>query len=127
MLATKLRRNLFETREPNNHAENRLLAALPRKDFRLLQPDIETVALPIGEILYRCGDVIGYVYFPIDSVVSLLSEVEEDRSTLEVGVVGNEGMAGIAVFLGVKKSRNQMIVQGAGTCVTSDKLPFPRG
>jgi len=115
MLATKLRRNSTDTGELNNHAENRLLAALSREDFRLLLPDIEQVVLPLNEILYRCGDVIRYVYFPVDSVVSLLSEVENDRSTLEVGVVGNEGMAGIAVFLGVKKSRNQMIVQGAGT------------
>jgi CRP-like cAMP-binding protein len=117
MPATKLRPNSTETGESNDHAENRLLATLPRKDFRLLLPDIELVALPIGEILYRCGDVIRYVYFPVDSVVSLLSEVENDRSTLEVGVVGNEGMTGIAVFLGVKKSRNQMIVQGAGTAL----------
>lgn len=68
-------------------------------------------------MLYHCGDVIRYVYFPVDSIVSLLSEVGEARSTIEVGVVGNEGMAGIAVFLGVKKSRNQMIVQGAGTAL----------
>ncbi|HXG85023.1 MAG TPA: Crp/Fnr family transcriptional regulator [Pyrinomonadaceae bacterium] len=117
MLATKLRRSSTETGESNNHAENRLLAALSRKDFRLLLPDFELVALPLNEILYRCGDVIRYVYFPVDSVVSLLSEVENDRSTLEVGVVGNEGMAGIAVFLGVKKSRHQMIVQGAGVAL----------
>ncbi len=117
MPATKLRRSSTETKESNNHAENRLLAALSRKDFRLLLPDFETVALPLNEIFYRCGDVIRYVYFPVDSVVFLLSEVEEDPSTLEVGVVGNEGMAGIAVFLGVRKSRNQMIVQGAGTAL----------
>lgn len=117
MLATKLRSNFTKTEESNNHADNRLLAALSHKDFRLLLPDIELVALPLNKILYRCGDIIRYVYFPVDSVVSLLSEVEEDRSTLEVGVVGNEGMTGIAVFLGVKKSRNQMIVQGAGTAL----------
>ena len=117
MLTTRLRPNFTETGEPNDHAENRLLAALSRKDFRLLLIDIELVALPLNKILYRCGDVIRYVYFPIDSVVSLLSEVENDRSHLEVGVVGNEGMTGIAVFLGVKKSRNQMIVQGGGTAL----------
>lgn len=117
MLAVKSRPNFTATAEQNNHPENRLLAALPRKEFRQLLPDMEQVALPLNEILYRCGDVIRYVYFPVDSIVSLLSEVEEDRSTIEVGVVGNEGMAGIAVFLGVKKSRNQMIVQGAGTAL----------
>ncbi len=117
MLATVLHKNFTETKEQSNHTENRLLAALTRKEFRQLLPDIERVALPLNEILYRCGDIIRYVYFPVDSVVSLLSEVEEDRSTLEVGVVGNEGMAGIAVFLGVKKSRNQMIVQGAGVAL----------
>ncbi|MDQ6785234.1 MAG: Crp/Fnr family transcriptional regulator [Acidobacteriota bacterium] len=117
MLDARLSRYSTEPKQLNNHAENRLLAALTRKDFRLLLPDLETVALPLNEILCRCGDVIRYVYFPVDSVISLLSEVEEDRSTLEIGVVGNEGMAGIAVFLGVKKSRNRMIVQGAGTAL----------
>ncbi len=63
---------------------------------------MQQIALPPNEILYRYGDAIRYVYFPVDTIVSLLSEVEEDRSTIEVGVVGNEGMAGIAVFLGVK-------------------------
>ena len=78
MLAAELSPGFTKIAEPNNYAENRLLAALPRREFRRLLPDFELVALPIGEILYRCGEVIRYVYFPVDSVVSLLSEVEED-------------------------------------------------
>ncbi len=104
---------MFENGNGEKVAQNRLLAALPQKTLRLMLPDFKSVALPLAEILYNPGDVISHVYFPLDSIVSLLSEVKE-RSTLEVGVVGNEGLVGLAVFLGVKKSRYKMIVQGAG-------------
>jgi CRP-like cAMP-binding protein len=95
---------------------NRLLAALPRGEYRRLLPELEQVAMPFAAVLYEAGGLIRHVYFPNDSIVSLLSVVA-DRSTLEVGVVGNEGMAGIPVFLGVGTSRNRAIIQGAGTAM----------
>ena len=95
---------------------NRLLAALPAKEYRRLLPELEQVAMPFAEIIYEPGDSIRHVYFPNDSIVSLLSMVAE-RSTLEVGIVGNEGMAGISVFLGVGTSRYRALVQGAGTAM----------
>ncbi len=107
---------MISTKKHDNTTGNRLLAALPRKVFRQLLPDLEQVSLTLTEVLYNRGDVIRYVYFPSDSIVSLLFSVA-DRATLEVSVVGNEGMTGIAVFLGVKKSRYQMVVQGAGTAL----------
>ena len=97
-------------------AENLLLAALPVKEYRRLLPQLERVAMPFAEILYEPGDVIRHVYFPNDSIVSLLSVVAE-RSTLEVGLVGNEGMAGVPAFLGVGASPNRALVQGAGTAM----------
>jgi hypothetical protein len=83
---------------------NRLLAALPKKEYQRLLPKLELVTLSFGDILYEPADVITHVHFPNDSIISLLSAVAE-RSTLEVGMVGNEGMAGISVFMGVDVSR----------------------
>lgn len=102
-----------EARAP---AANRLLAALPKKEYRRLLPQLEQVAMPFAEIIYEPGDVIRHVYFPNDSIVSLLSVVAE-HSTLEVGLVGNEGMAGLPVFMGVSTSHNRALVQGAGTAM----------
>lgn len=96
--------------------ENRLLAKLPKKEYQRLLPDLENVELTFGDILYEPGDKITHVHFPNDSIISLLSAVGK-RSTLEVGIVGNEGMAGIPVFMGVTESRQQALVQGAGTAM----------
>jgi len=97
-----------KVREP---VANQLLAALPSKEYQRLWSHLEEVSLPFGAILYEPGEIIRHVYFPNHGIVSLLSMVEE-RSTLEVGVVGNEGMVGISVFLGVGASLNQALVQG---------------
>ena len=96
--------------------ENQLLAALPLKEYQRLQPDLEQVALTFGTILYQPGEVMPYVYFPNQGIVSLLSTVEE-RSPLEVGMVGSEGMVGIGIFLGVNTSLNRALVQGTGTAM----------
>jgi CRP-like cAMP-binding protein len=76
-------------------------------------PELKQVTLAFGKVLYEPGTIIRHVYFPIDSIVSLLSAVAE-RSTLEVGIVGNEGMAGISVFLGVGRANTRALVQGGG-------------
>lgn len=102
--------------KPSLSIENRLLAALPQKEYQRLLPELEHVSLAFAEILYEPGDPIRHVYFPNDSIVSLLSVVAE-RSTLEVGLVGNEGMAGISVFMGVGTARHRALVQGAGTAM----------
>ena len=94
--------------------ENRLLAALPSKEYKRLLPELEHVILGFGKILYEPGERVRHVYFPNDSIISLLSTVSK-RSTLEVGIVGNDGMAGISVFMGVDTSRTRALVQGPGT------------
>ena len=104
---------MISTQKQDNALKNRLLAALPRKEFRQLLPDLEQVALLLTEILYNPNDTVRYVYFPVDSIVSLISS-DYNGSTLEVGMVGNEGMAGINVFLGAKTSLYKMIVQAEG-------------
>lgn len=96
---------------------NRLLATLVKKDYQRLLPKLKQTSLTFGEVLFDPGDTIKQVYFPNDSIISLLSAVAE-RSTLEVGMVGNEGMAGLPVFMGVSVSRTRALVQGAGSAMT---------
>ncbi|MEP7338673.1 MAG: Crp/Fnr family transcriptional regulator [Acidobacteriota bacterium] len=102
--------------KPREPVPNRLLAALTTKEYQRLRPHLESFTLSFGEILYEPGQIIRHVYFPNSGIVSLLSMVEE-RSTLEVGMVGNEGMVGISMFLGVPNSLNRALVQGAGTAM----------
>lgn len=100
---------MSETSKP----ANRLLAALPKKEYQQLLPKLEQVELILKENIYNPGEVIRHVYFPESGIISLLSAVGEN-SMLEVGIVGSEGMAGLPVFLGVKTSNNRALVQGAG-------------
>lgn len=95
---------------------NRLLAALPQKEYKRLLPKLEHVPLVYGENIYMPGDVIRHVYFPESGIISLLSQVD-NHSSIEVGIVGSEGMAGLPVFLGVKISGNIAVVQGAGSAL----------
>jgi CRP-like cAMP-binding protein len=107
---------MLTTARPRAPVANRLLAALPVKEYQRLLPELEQVTMPFAEVLYEPGERIRHVYFPNDSIVSLLAEVA-DRSTLEVSIVGNEGVAGISVFMGVDASRHRAIVQGFGTAM----------
>jgi len=92
---------------------NRLLAALPEKEYKHCFEKMERVELTYGVTIYKSGAAIRHVYFPESGIVSLLSTVN-DTMTLEVGIVGSEGMIGLPVFLGVKNSNNLALVQGAG-------------
>ena len=94
-------------------AENSLLAALPRKDFELLEDFLEPVKLTFGEVVYHPGEPIRHVYFPTDSLVSLLT-LAEGHQALEVGLVGREGMLGIPLALGVSNSPVRALIQGTG-------------
>ena len=114
---TKNLRDGFLNRSTNGAPTvNRLLATLSKNEYKRLLPNLKTVSLVLGEKLYEPGDVIKYVYFPNDSIISLISEMSE-TSWLEVGMVGNEGMAGLAVFMGVGFSSTRALVQGSGTAM----------
>ena len=95
---------------------NRLLAALPAKEYAHLLPHLEEIPLTYAESIYEPGEAIRYIYFPNSGMISLLTHAAEGE-VLEVGVVGNEGMIGLPVFLGVETSRNQVIVQGDGAAL----------
>ena len=115
-MSTKNLQNGFMNRSTNAPVVNRLLATLPTNEYKRLFPKLKKVSLVLGEELYEPGSVIKYVYFPNDSIISLISELSV-TSCLEVGMVGNEGMAGLAVFMGVGSSSTRALVQGSGTAM----------
>jgi CRP-like cAMP-binding protein len=95
---------------------NQLLAALPKKEYQGLRRHLEEIPLVFEELLYLPTAIVSDVYFPNSGVVSLLAGINE-RSSLEVGLVGNEGMVGLGVFLGVNSSLNRAVVQGGGSAM----------
>jgi CRP-like cAMP-binding protein len=110
---------------PVDHSENLLIAALPAADRRRLLAGHEPVELVAGDALAEPGDRIRYVFFPIDSFISLIAPIDR-HAQLEVGLVGNEGMLGIPLVLGVKESPLRALVQGAGLAWRLDALTFRR-
>lgn len=107
----------FLNRSANGAAAvNRLLATLPKNEYQRLLPKLKTVNLVLGEKLYEPGETIKYVYFPNNSIISLISSLS-GTAWLEVGMVGNEGMAGLPVFMGVNSSSTRALVQGSGTAM----------
>jgi CRP-like cAMP-binding protein len=100
-----------------------MLAALPRKEYQGLLSGLESVALRFGEVLYEPGERIRYVYFPGDSLVSLLTLVD-GQSALEVGMVGREGMVGVPLSLGADVSPVRALVQGAGAAMRMKAARF---
>lgn len=102
---------------------NQLLAALPNADYMRMAANLEPVSLNFGEVLYEPGDRISHVYFPNDSLVSLLTLVDA-RLALEVGMLGSEGMVGVQCALGVTTSPVRALVQGAGTAMRMKIAPF---
>lgn len=107
----------------NTKPANRLLAALPAKEYRHLLPKLEEISLSFIETIYEPNEIIRYVYFPNSGIISLLAAVGE-RSQLEVGIVGNEGIIGLPVFLGVKTSSNHALVQGVGKAMRIKTADF---
>jgi CRP-like cAMP-binding protein len=102
---------------------NRLLAALPKKDYQGLQRHLEEIPLVFEEILYQPNVLISDVYFPNSGIVSLLAAVN-GRATLEVGLVGREGMLGLPIFMGVDSSQNCAVVQGVGSAMKMKATAF---
>lgn len=106
-------------------ATNRLLDALPRKDRQHFLAGCEPVDLVFAEVLAEPGERIRHVYFPTESFVSLVSPIGGCDS-LEVGMVGNEGVLGLSLILGVNVSPLRAVVQGAGPALRMSAAPFRR-
>ncbi len=97
----------------SNPAENLLLRSLPPAERERLLPHLQPVAFSLGQVLYEPGERIEYCYFPTNSVVSLLYTMQ-DGSTAEMGLVGNEGVLGVALFLGGESTCSRALVPVAG-------------
>jgi CRP-like cAMP-binding protein len=92
---------------------NHLLAALSDDAYQRLRPDLEPVTFALGEVVYESGGQMRHVFFPTTSHVSLLYTMI-DGSTAEMGLVGKEGVVGIALFMGGETTPNRAMVQGGG-------------
>lgn len=98
---------------PANAARNRLLEALPAAVMERLLPHMELVDLRLGQVIYESGHTLRHVHFPIDAIVSMLYVMESGASA-EIAVVGNEGLVGIALFMGGETTTGRAVVQSAG-------------
>jgi CRP-like cAMP-binding protein len=110
--------------------QNHLLAALNRTEYERLLPDLERVAMPLGEVLYESGGQLQHVYFPTTSVVSLLYVMKSGESA-EIAIAGNEGLVGIALIMGGQTTPSRAVVQCAGEAFRMSphalKVEFDRG
>jgi CRP-like cAMP-binding protein len=95
---------------------NRLLAALPGREYKRLIPHLEPVPLTLMDVLHEGGETIKHVYFPDDGLISLLV-VMGDETLREVGLIGNEGMLGVPVALGMKTAPHRALVQMTGSAM----------
>src|SRR5687767_2572683 len=93
--------------------QNQLLQVLPQAARERLFPHLELVSLELGQVLYESGHAQGFIYFPVDAIVSLLY-VLKNGSSAEIAVVGNDGAIGVAIFMGGETTTNRAIVQSAG-------------
>jgi CRP-like cAMP-binding protein len=104
---------------------NQLLDALPTADAKRIVAACQTVELAFADVLYTPGELLRYVYFPTHGFISLLMPVDVSAS-LEVGLIGNEGMFGVPLALGVDASPVRAVVQGAGSSLRMDAALFRR-
>ncbi len=93
--------------------QNNLLAALPEVEIVRIEPELELVDLVLGQVLYESGKRMTHVYFATIAIISLLYTME-NGGTAEIGVAGNNGLVGIALFMGGETTSSRAIVQSAG-------------
>ena len=115
---------------PLQQRGNSILAALPASDFDRLRQHLEPVYLPLGAALYEAGSRVRQLYFPTYGIVSLL-QVMADGASAEIAIVGNEGVVGIAMFMGGETTPSRAVVQSTAQAyaMTADVLKeeFGRG
>ncbi len=93
--------------------KNYLLASMSAKDFATIESKLEPVSLELGEVLYESGEEAKYLYFPTTATISMLY-VMENGATIEVGMVGNDGVVGIALFMGGSSTPSRAVIHNAG-------------
>ena len=100
---------------------NHLIAALPTEEFIRIKPSLEPVSLSLGEVIYESGEQLEYIYFPTTAIISLLY-IMENGSTAEIGMAGNDGLVGIALYMGGSTTPSRAVVQSAGNAVRMRSL-----
>ena len=98
---------------PQSPRQNHLLAALPAAEYARLRPELQIAPLPLGWPVHEAGGKLDYMYFPTTSVVSMLHVMQDGAST-EIALVGNDGVVGIALFMGGLTMPTRAVVQNAG-------------
>ena len=99
--------------DSSDSIKNHLLAALPQAELQRWLPFLESVDLPLGDVLYESGIALNHVYFPTTAIISLLY-VMENGASAEIAVVGNEGIVGVSLFMGGESTPSRAVVQSAG-------------
>jgi CRP-like cAMP-binding protein len=107
-------------------SHNRILAALPQVDFEALEPQLEPVAMPLGQMLYEPGSPQRYAYFPTTAIASL-HYVTESGASAETAGVGNEGVVGVSIFMGGNTTSSSAVVQTAGHGYRMERLRLKQG
>jgi CRP-like cAMP-binding protein len=119
-----------EKANPGDSTRNHLLAALPDEDFVRINSHLELVSLELGRVLYESGDRMTHIYFPTTAIISLLY-IMQNGGTAEIGIAGNNGLVGIALFMGGDTTSNRAVVQSAGHAVRMEagtlRAEFKRG
>jgi CRP-like cAMP-binding protein len=114
----------------NDALKNYLLAALTEDEFARVNDKLESVTFNLGEVLYESGEKMDHAYFPTTAIISLLY-IMENGATAEIGVVGNDGIVGVALFMGGETTTSRAIVQSGGSAVKMKikdlKAEFARG
>ncbi len=100
----------------NDALKNHLLRALPEEDFANIKSKLEPVSCTLGKVLYESGDKMNYLYFPTSAIVSMLY-IMKNGATAEIGIVGNDGLIGNALFMGGDTTTSRAIIQSAGNVV----------
>ncbi|CAK0775215.1 CRP-like cAMP-binding protein [Gammaproteobacteria bacterium] len=106
-------KSMFIMSDPKNPRQNHILNALPIAEYNHILPYLELVQLPLGEVLYESGKGLRHAYFPTTCIVSKLY-VMENGASAEIAVVGNEGIIGVALYMGGGTMPNRAVVQSSG-------------
>lgn len=93
---------------------NHLLAGITDEEMMRLMPNLQHISLPLGKVIYESDEKLDYIYFPTTAIISLLY-IMENGATAEIGVVGRDGLIGIAIFMGGDTTPNRAVVQSAGS------------
>lgn len=115
-ISPKTREEMSATKHTDEALMNHLLAALPVDEFARIEKYLEPISFSLGEVLYESGDQMTHVYFPTTAIISLLY-IMENGATAEIGIAGNNGLIGLALFMGGETTPNRAVVQSAGSAV----------